>query len=231
MIRLDSPIVHAPNEDRSAVFMPSYLPDTTVLIDFGRDLVVRAKIEDAKQNGSNFLIAPPALIELVRGMIAGGPDTFEKNKKVFVWLRAHGCNVLELPRPFMAKVLRTSTGRISGVVPEHYEQLIDMVVSSVDFYAFLKRSEAAGSVWQGIAHADKIHETMLDRELSALVEVAKGGHDKILPALLSRTFGARLPYLWYQSHRPMPSRAAIGSTAGASGAEPRNCFFGFIAAI
>lgn len=170
--------------------MPSYLPDTNVLIDFGRDLAVRAKLENAEQNGSEFLIAPPALIELVRGMIAAGCDTFDNDKEVFVWLHAQGCKVLDLPRPFMAKILRTSTRKRSGVVPEHYKQLIDMVVSSANFGDFLKRSEMAGSVWKEIAHADKIHEAELDKELSALVKIAKGGRGKDLASQLTQTFGA-----------------------------------------
>ncbi len=116
--------------------MPSYLADTNILIDFGRDLTVRAELQNAKQNGSEFVIAPPVLIELVRGMIAGGPELFLENKEVFVWLHAQNCKILKLPRPFMAMVLRSSAGKHSGVVPEHYQQLIEMVVGSTEFDDF-----------------------------------------------------------------------------------------------
>lgn len=169
--------------------MPSYLADTNILIDFGRDLTVRAKLQDAQQNGTQFVIAPPVLIELVRGLIAGGPELFVKNKEVLIWLYARGCKILNLPRPFMAMVLQSSVGKKSGVMPQHYQQLIEMVVSSTNFDDFLKRSEIPGSVWKGIVHAHRIHEFMLDRELGALVTVAGRGHDKDLPHLLSRTFG------------------------------------------
>ncbi len=102
--------------------MCAYLPDTNVLIDFGRDLAVRAKLENAQQDASEFVIAPPVLIELVRGVIARGRANFERERKVFAWLHAHHLTVLELPRPFMAQILQTSTRKRSGAVPRHYDQ-------------------------------------------------------------------------------------------------------------
>ncbi len=50
--------------------MPEYFPDTNVLIDFGRNPAAQAKLENTRQGGTKFLVAPPALIELVRGMVA-----------------------------------------------------------------------------------------------------------------------------------------------------------------
>jgi hypothetical protein len=170
--------------------MCSYLPDTNVLVDFGRDLLVRRKIESAAENGADFLIAPPALIELVRGMIAHGHKTFEKDKEVFVWIHAQGHKILDLPRPFMAKILRTSAGKRSDVVPKHYEQLIDMIVRSSNFDEFLERSQTPASVWKEITHSHEIHETVLNREHVALAEHAKERRDKYLARHLSQTFGA-----------------------------------------
>ncbi len=168
--------------------MAAYLPDTNVLIDFGRDGAVSAKLENAQNNGSAFLIAPPALIELVRGMIAGGRNTFQNDKKVFVWLQAHGCQVLELPRPFMAKILHTST-RTSGVVPLHYQQLVEMVANSADFDEFLRRTQAAGSVWRDISQLYEIHERQLEKELIALESIAARGGNLDLAKGLSHMFG------------------------------------------
>jgi hypothetical protein len=166
-----------------------YLPDTSILIDFGRDLTIRAKLEHTQRTGSAFVIGPPVLAELVRGMIAGGPDLFVENKEVIIWLHAQNCKTLELPRPFMAMILRSSAGKKSGVAPEHFQRLIEMVVSSTDFADFPNRAEKPGSVRGGIAQAHKIHEGILDRELSALVTMAEEGRDKDLPRLLSQTLG------------------------------------------
>jgi hypothetical protein len=169
--------------------MPAYLPDTNVLIDFDRDSAVRTKLENAQKSGSVFRIGPPALIELVRGMIAGGCNTFRDDKEVFIWLRAQGCPVLELPRPFMARILRTSPQNRSGVKPDHYLQLIEMIVVSADFGDFMRRSDTAGSVWRDIARADEIHRAELDKELGALETIAKRGRGQDLATKLSQTFG------------------------------------------
>jgi hypothetical protein len=174
----------------SSDLMCIYLPDTNVLIDFGRDLLVREKIECAAKKGARFLIGPPTVIELVRGMIAHGHKTFEKDKQVFVWIRDQDYRILELPRPFMAKILKTSAGKTSGVVPEHYKQLISMIVGAANFPEFLEKSETPASVWNEIKHSHQIHEAILDREHRALVGLAKGRPDKFLPQRLSQTFGA-----------------------------------------
>ena len=170
--------------------MSAYLPDTNVLIDFGRDAAVRSKLENARQNGSAFHIGPPALTELVRGLIKGGCDAFQDNKEVFIWLQGQGCTVLELPRPFMAKILHTSTQKRSGVEPRHYLELIDMIVRSADFGDFLRRSETVGSVWSGIVRADEIHRAELDKELGALEGIAKRRRAPDLARRLSQTYGA-----------------------------------------
>lgn len=170
--------------------MSTYVPDTNVLIDFGLNEAVRTKLENARQNGSIFLIAPPALIELVRGVIAGGSDRFEDNKRVFVWIQTQRFTILELPRPFMAKILRTSSQRVSGVVPEHYRILIDMIVCSTDFGDFLKRSEAPSNVWRDISRLGEIHESELDREFRAFEKLAKRARSQDIASKLSQTFGA-----------------------------------------
>ncbi len=172
----------------SSATMCAYLPDTNVLIDFGRDLAVRAKLENAQQDASEFVIAPPVLIELVRGVIARGRANFERERKVFAWLHAHHFTVLELPRPFMAQILQTSTRKRSGAVPRHYDQLIDMIATSADFEEFLRRTTPAGSVWKEIANADRIHKAQLDKEFAAFEKLARARANDFAN-LLARTFG------------------------------------------
>jgi hypothetical protein len=169
--------------------MTSFVPDTNVWKGVGRDVDLTTKFEHALTNGDKFLIAPPALIELVRGMVRGGNTYFQEDKKTYAWMQAKGCEVLELPRPFVAKVLNTSLPQKSGVLPEHYRQLIDMVVKSADIEEFVKQCNEPQSVWKQVESLDKIHETQVEQELKALETIARRTGSLDLAALLSRTFG------------------------------------------
>ena len=168
--------------------MAIYLPDTNVLIGFCHDQAIYAKLENARQSGIKFVIGPPVLIELVRGMISSSHDTFENDKRVFSWLEAQCPAILPLPRPFMAKILHTTT-RTGPVRPEHYSELIQMVVSSADHRDFLRKSDTAGSVWKDIANLDRTHEAQLEKELSALEGMAGNRAENFVRGL-SHTFGA-----------------------------------------
>jgi hypothetical protein len=72
----------------------AYLPDTNVLIDCGRDLAVRTRLESASRDGSKFVIAPSIVEELSRGVIVGGSVYFGENKEVFGWLQAQASSIL-----------------------------------------------------------------------------------------------------------------------------------------
>lgn len=170
--------------------MPEYFPDTNVLIDFGRNLAARAKLENARQRGTTFLVAPPALIELVRGMVARGCDTFANDKQVFVWLHMNRFPILPLPRPFMARILNSSIPKPSGVEPRHYAEQMEMIASSASFDEFLQRSNTPGSVWRDISRADEIHNAELNREFLALERMAKQRRGRDLAQRLSQLFGA-----------------------------------------
>lgn len=117
--------------------MTTFLPDTNVWIDVGRKVGLTSRLERALAAGDKFLIAPPALIELVRGLVRHGTDTFSDDRKTYRWMKDHNCEVLELPKPFMAKILNTTLPQTSRVVPAHYEQLIEMVVRSASLDEFL----------------------------------------------------------------------------------------------
>jgi hypothetical protein len=171
--------------------MPRYLLDTNILIDFGRDPAIQGRLENSQLNGVEFVIGPPALIELVRGMVAGGCNTFENDRRVLVWLRGQRLPILPLPRPFMAGVLRTTVGQRSmPVEPCHYEQLIEIVANSADFDGFRAMSQAPGSVWREVDHIDAIHEGQLDKELAALGKLARGKGARGIATALSQSFGA-----------------------------------------
>src|SRR6266446_4098411 len=152
--------------------MPTYLPDTNVLIDFRRDAAIEQKLHTAVADGSTFVLAPSTIEELSRGVVSGGANHFQSNRRVFEWLRLSHWPVLDLPTPFMGSVLG-APGRDGRVVPEHYIQLIDMIATSADYDEFVRRKDEPGSVWTDIHRTRQIHDGILDFEFAALKKVAQ----------------------------------------------------------
>lgn len=151
--------------------MPTYLPDTNVLIDYGSDPAVRAKIENAEQAGSKFVLAPSMMTELTVGVVKGGATYFEQNKEIFDWLHVHSGTILDLARPFMGKILGFPS-KWSAVGTPHYVQRLEMVVKSKTFDEFLKRKDDPGSAWTDIDQASPIHHSKVDEEFTALEKFA-----------------------------------------------------------
>ena len=168
--------------------MNAYLPDTNVLIDCGRDLAVRTRLESASRDGSKFVIAPSTLEELSRGVIAGGSVYFGENKAVFGWLQAQASNILDLPRPFMGRILGVPS-KLGDVEIRHYVQLIDMIASSKTLDEFLKRKDKVGSAWSDLHQSVAIHDAMLDKEFDTLDRIAKLSNPFDLAAKFCETFG------------------------------------------
>jgi len=57
--------------------MKIFLPDTNVLVDYGRSAKVRTAIDEAGDKGATFVIAPPTLTELSVGVVKGGGTHFD----------------------------------------------------------------------------------------------------------------------------------------------------------
>ncbi|HZP64386.1 MAG TPA: hypothetical protein VFB28_13305 [Terriglobales bacterium] len=168
--------------------MSTYLPDTNVVINYGKDLAAKARIDRACAAGSKFVIAPPVLTELTVGVVKGGATYFAQNKIIFEWLRSQSANILDLPRPFMGKVLGFPSKK-SDVDVGHHIQRIELVTQASDFANFLKRKDAAGSLWPDIEKSAEVHEQQLDKEFAALQRIAKlkpGSYD--LAAQFAKTF-------------------------------------------
>jgi hypothetical protein len=165
--------------------MTGFVPDTNVWIGVGRDTELTSRLERVAAAGDRFLIAPPALIELVRGLVRHGAQTFDDDKKTYLWMKEHHCEVLELPKPFMAKVLKTTLPKNSGVIPKNYEELIGMIVDSANLDELVGR--CAASVWNNIGSLDRIHEIQIDRELEWLMKLSSRNMD--LAEGYSRLFG------------------------------------------
>jgi hypothetical protein len=170
--------------------MPTYLPDTNVLVDLGRDPAVQTKLENVEQSGSTFVIAPSTMTELTVGVVKGGATYFEQNKKIFAWLYPHSDVILDLPRPFIGKTLGFQSQR-GQVETHHHVRRIEMVANSQTFDEFLKRKDDAGNVWSDIDNAAQIHNAQVDKEFAALEKFAKlpqGTFD--VAAAFCKTFGA-----------------------------------------
>jgi hypothetical protein len=165
--------------------MPTYLPDTNVLIDIGSDPAVQAKLENAEQTGSNFVIAPSTITELTPGVVTGGATYFEQNKKIFSWLQTRSNTILDSPRPFVGKILGFPSKR-SQVETYHYVQRVEMVANSQTFDEFLKRMADADNVRSGIDKAPQTHAAKVDREFTNMEEFAKLPHDVV--AVFCKTF-------------------------------------------
>jgi hypothetical protein len=170
--------------------MTMYMPDTNVWVGVGKDADITGRFEKALANGDQFLIAPPSLIELVRGTVKFGKDKFSGDQKTFDWMQKSNCTILELPRPFMAKALNTGLNSSSGVTPTHYSQLLQMVVQAKDFDEFVKKCNEATSVWKNIEDLDKIHEDEIEKELRSLEDLAKKNKLLGIPQRMSHWFGA-----------------------------------------
>jgi hypothetical protein len=152
--------------------MPTYLPDTNVLIDLGRNPAVQTKLDNAEQSGSKFVIAPSMMTELTVGVVKGGATYFEQNKKIFTWLQTHSDAILDLPRPFIGKTLGFQS-KWSQVETHHHVQRVGMVANSQTFDEFLKRKHDAGNVWSDIDKAAQIHDAQVNEEFTALEKFAK----------------------------------------------------------
>ena len=163
----------------------------------GRDEDLTKKWEHALAAKHEFVVGPPALIEMVRGMVRHGKETFSEDKKTYVWMKEHKLEVLELPRPFMAGILHINLPAKSGVTPTHYQQLIDMVVNSASLDEFVKRCNAPDCSWGKMELLDPIHEGQIEKELRALEDLVKQGKGLGIAERLSMTFGT-------PDHRPDP---------------------------
>jgi hypothetical protein len=170
--------------------MRTFLPDTNVWKYIGKDEVFTQRFEKALAAGDKFLIGPPALIELVRGLVRGGEERFAEDQKMFAWMMKTKCEILDLTRPFMAKVLRTNLPANSGVFPAHYGKLIETAANSPNFGEFVKSCNAKDSVWNNIESLDQIHEGQVEKELMSLEDLAKRRKALDIPGRLAGTFGA-----------------------------------------
>ena len=166
-----------------------YMPDANVWIGFGRQQATEVKLRALSASGQAFEVAPPALIELFTGL-GRDENNFRNDQRLFAWMQEKQHTILELPKSFMARVLNTSLPNPSQVKPEHYRELVRMVVNSANHAEFVSKANAASSVWRMIESINKIHNDVLDRELDALRRIPKQTAIDVLATRMSDWFGA-----------------------------------------
>jgi hypothetical protein len=147
-----------------------YILDTNIWIDIAQGKI---HYSDLKTPSKEMAIAPSILIELVRGVVKGGEARFGQNKRLFECMAQVSSTVLELPRVFVFTVLWKIRETISGVRPQHYVALIDLLIKSNSLADFLSKTEDEHSNWKEMNKLDSIHEGILDKELTALKPLAR----------------------------------------------------------
>jgi len=148
------------------------MPDANVWINFGRSAAIEGRLRALTDRGHTFAVAPPALMELFTGL-GQDQERFSNDQRIFRWIDGKQFEILELPKPFMANILRTALPSPSGVKPNHYRELLQMVVASADHADFVSKANAPNSVWKLVENMNQIHNQVLDEELSALRRIAK----------------------------------------------------------
>jgi hypothetical protein len=166
-----------------------YMPDANVWIGFGRDQAIEARLRALGEDGQTFAVAPPALIELFTGL-GRDENNFRNDQRIFAWMQQKQHTILELPKPFMARALNTTLPNASQVKPEHYRDLIQMVVDSSNQREFVSKANAASSVWRMIESIHEIHNGVLDEELVALRRIPKEAVTQFLAEKMCDWFGA-----------------------------------------
>jgi len=160
--------------------------DTNVWIDVRRGSVTCAELR--RKAGINIVLAPPVIIELVRGVIKGNGQYFSQDQSLFRCMTQPETEILQLPRVFVTKVLWNTPGGTSGVVPEHYKQLMDSLIASKSFTEFLAKTEGKGSPWQRMSELHSIHEGVLEKELRSLERLAESASVKAIPVNLAKLY-------------------------------------------
>lgn len=145
-----------------------YILDSNIWIEVEKETISCA---DLVRDGVEVLVAPLMLTELVRGLTKGGEKFFAAKKPMFECMAK--CGILELPKPFIVKVLwNVDGGGVSKVRPHHYATLLEMLTSSHSLAQFLKKAEAPSSLWNKMTDLHSIHDKVLDKELGSLNPLA-----------------------------------------------------------
>jgi hypothetical protein len=107
-----------------------FILDTNVWIDVCRGQLSCDVLRRGRDcSGIEYAWAPPVLIELLVGIATGGDRDFVRNRSMFQAAESLQAEILELPTPFMWKLLwNVSDRNPSRVTPTHYRALVEMLL-------------------------------------------------------------------------------------------------------
>jgi hypothetical protein len=171
-----------------------YILDTNIWVELARRRLSCNALRG--KPGVQIALAPLAIIELVTGLIRGGETRFADNKAMIACMAQGQPEILELPRIFVNRLIwNLPPSGSSGVRPEHYMLLMNLVLQSNSLADFLAKAEASESLWKRMTHLHSIHESVLDKELASLRTLSERAHVKSLPVHMTWLYrsGGMLP--------------------------------------
>ncbi len=168
-----------------------YIMDTNIWIDVAQGKLSCADL--TAKPAARVVLAPFMIVELVRGVVKGGEPHFLQNRSMIECMTQ--CEILELPKVFISRILWNVLGGVSNVRPHHYSTLLGLLTGSKTLSEFLKKTENPSGVWKRIAELDSIHEGVLEKELRSLGTLADRASVKTLHVHMARTnqLGGMLP--------------------------------------
>jgi hypothetical protein len=168
-----------------------YVLDTNIWIDISRGTL---SLADTSKMGINIALAPPVIIELVRGVVKSGGENFARSRALFERIAQLKPEIMQLPGVFVSMALWNVPNGASGVRPEDHNELMNLIIHAKRFSDFLAETEKPGSVWGRMGDIDSIHEDVLETELKSLEKLARASL-KALPVNLAKLYrcGGLLP--------------------------------------
>jgi hypothetical protein len=160
--------------------------DTNVWIDVSRGQIngqaLRAKA------GAGVVLSPFTIMELVRGTINGSEEQFARDQQMFKCMSYGSPEILESPQVFVKRILWNLDWGVGLNHPKHFQGLLQMLISSKSLADFARDAEGPGSTWKKLTELRSMHETYLDRQLNALVPLAKEASVKAASVSTSRMY-------------------------------------------
>ena len=102
-----------------------YVLDTNIWIDISRGTL---SLADTSKMGINIALAPPVIIELVRGVVKSGGEKFARSRALFERMAQLKPEIMQLPGVFVSMVLWNVPNGASGVRPEDYNELMNLII-------------------------------------------------------------------------------------------------------
>ncbi len=164
----------------------NYIFDTNVWVDVSRKALPCDELRP--RGGLNSVISPLVVTELMWGIVKGGEAKFSDNQSMVRCMADGDPEILELPKAFVDRIIWGAPRREPEVRPEHYRMLLGMLTESRNHADFLRRVEHPSSPWNRLSELDSIHQSVLEKELSAFETIAAGASLSALHVSMPRMY-------------------------------------------